>query len=469
MLTAVRAQRILTMADHCPARQTPCESDHLPSFPVSGTPARAVRTTTATSPGCHAAPVPAMLHDGVVVARDDCDGRGSRIEAVLPYTEFRARYALTAQDLGPVTLLPGLINCHTHLELSHLGGMAVFGHGFERWIGSLLSHMNTPAQPAVLDAALNAAFKQMTACGTAHAADVTGRAPAAVYRAACRHDVEVDLQMEVFGYDFLQSSTPEHIWDMVWSWSDALPADGTHSDSAHATAPDTADGLHGAGTARDAFFLSAAARKRHGLLAGHSLYSTRADALVLAKQWCRSHERHFSLHLAEHPGEEELLVHGTGLLRDMLGHRVLPPDFHAPGLRPVPYATELGLLDEHTLAVHCVQCTGSDIALLCESGASVCLCPRSNALIGVGQAPVPAFLEAGLPLCLGTDSLASNHDLSLWNEARALRDTHMISPDILLRMLTIGGAHALGIADRLGTLEPGKLFRYAVLPDDFSF
>jgi len=136
----------------------------------------------------------------------------------------------------------------------------------------------------------------------------------------------------------------------------------------------------------------------------------------------------------------------------------------------VPYAAELGLLDEGTLAVHCVQLDAADIRLLAESGAHVCLCPRSNAAINVGTAPARALADAGAPLCLGTDSLASNHDLDLWNEARALRDLppgHDLPPAALLRLLTVGGAAALGRGD-IGSMAPGRRARLALLPEDFS-
>lgn len=355
------------------------------------------------------------------------------ITDVLPYADFRAAYSFSPHDLGSATILPGLVNCHTHLELSHLAGRATCGKGFEAWIDSLLPLMAPDAVPAEDRLhALEQAAASMVRTGTVLAADVTSAAPHHVHEAAQRHGLHVEHQLEVFGYAFSPRPDMHNIW------------------------PAAASSLPGQ------------VRKRNTVLAGHALYSTHPAALVLAKQWCRSHERHFSMHLAEHPGEEQMLQNGTGTLRTMLARRVLPADFAAPGMRPVAYAAELGLLDERTLAVHCVHCNKADIALLRASGATVCLCPRSNALIGVGRAPVQSFMEAGIPLCIGTDSLASNHDLDLWNEARVLRDEYHIPVPALLRMLTAEGARILGHSHTLGSLEPGKLFRYAVLPNDFS-
>ncbi|MEZ6854124.1 amidohydrolase family protein [Halodesulfovibrio aestuarii] len=397
MLNAIRARRILPMEGH--------------------------NTSTRTDSGYYS--FPDVIEDGVIVHNS------STIVDVLSFNAFSKKYTLKAEDLGDVTLTPALINCHNHLELAHLKGKATFGEGFETWIDSALPHMATPVTALSLESAVS----EMAKTGTAHIADVNGRAPKAVYDAVTAYNLSCHIQFEVFGYNFPNIATgtlcPE---DLFSSTAATLPNE---------------------------------AKKRWMTLSGHALYSTSPDALVVAKQWCRSHERYFSIHLSEHLGEDELLTKGTGRFREQLSRRVLPKDFTPPKMRAVPYAKHLGLLDESTLAVHCVHCTQEDINILQESGTTVCLCPRSNELIGVGTAPVRNFLEAGLQLTLGTDSLASNHDLNLWNEARYLRDNFDIPTGALLRMLTIAGAKALGITNELGTLSKGKRFHYAILPEDF--
>ena len=95
-------------------------------------------------------------------------------------------------------------------------------------------------------------------------------------------------------------------------------------------------------------------------------------------------------------------------------------------------------------------------------------CPRSNQALGVGTAPVPQLMAQGIPVALGTDSLASAPDLDLFAEMAALIADHPgLSPAAVLRLATLNGAHALGLADRLGSLAPGKLARATVvaLPD----
>ena len=86
------------------------------------------------------------------------------------------------------------------------------------------------------------------------------------------------------------------------------------------------------------------------------------------------------------------------------------------------------------------------------------VCPRSNAFIGVGTAPVTRFLDAGLPVALGTDSLASNDDLDMFAEMAALRRDHPgVPPEAALRMATLAGAEALGLNEVVGSLAAGRL------------
>jgi cytosine/adenosine deaminase-related metal-dependent hydrolase len=206
-------------------------------------------------------------------------------------------------------------------------------------------------------------------------------------------------------------------------------------------------------------------------LGAHSLYSTDPDLLQTLKNWCLSRALPFSLHLAEVPGENELFRNGSGEFAEFLRvRRILPRGFVPPGLSAVGFAHELGLLDDRTLAVHCVQLVEDDVKILAESKACVCLCPRSNRWIGVGDAPATDLYEAGVRLCLGTDSLASAPSLDLWEELRALRELMpaLYSPAEFLPFLTCNPARILGIEDDYGSLEVGKRAVWAVLPPDLS-
>lgn len=344
-----------------------------------------------------------IIPDGAVVVRQ------GRVAAAGTWSEVKRDCPPDVRDLGEATLLPGLINAHTHLELSHLCLPPFQGRGYLAWVRWLLALPLAQSDAATIAGAT----AQLTACGTAGMADIATRCPELTAQGLERAGLEYVVQFERFGY------------------------------RGDAPLPDIAPGR-----------LS---------LAGHALYSTDPKSLRAAKVWDREHAMAFSIHLAEHEGEVELLATGTGDFAALLRQRILPPDFSPPGVSPVAWADALGLLDERTLAVHAVKVTPEDIAVLKSRGVTACLCPRSNAVIGVGRAPARALLDAGVPCCLGTDSLASAPDLNLWEELTALLAFCPLRLSEAAALLTTAAARVLGFAS-LGHLGPGAAARFALLP-----
>jgi cytosine/adenosine deaminase-related metal-dependent hydrolase len=122
----------------------------------------------------------------------------------------------------------------------------------------------------------------------------------------------------------------------------------------------------------------------------------------------------------------------------------------------VRYLEDLGVLHAGLLAAHCVQVDRADRELLARRGVHAVVCPRSNRTLGVGTAPVPELLQAGVRLALGSDSLASVPSLDLLADAALLRHQFpSLDPAVIVRMATAGSAEALGLAD-LGTIAPGR-------------
>jgi cytosine/adenosine deaminase-related metal-dependent hydrolase len=321
------------------------------------------------------------------------------------------------RDLGSVTIVPGLINAHVHLELSHLAGRMPRGLGFGAWADGLFAAMR---ESRVTEAAMERAAGEARASGTCYLADVLGREFDMVRRVLERQGLGGFLFNEFSGRgrEFCPRSMPG-------GWSPSV----------------------------------------------HALYSTEHTLARTIKEWSSSRGLPFSLHLAEAPGENELFQSGSGEFADFLRtRRILPRGFAAPGLSAVSFARELGLLDERTLAVHCVQVDENDVEILAASGACVCLCPRSNSWIGVGDAPVAALFASGVPLCLGTDSLASVPSLDLWQELRAVRVLMPPQASLfdLLALVTRNPARVLGIEADYGSLAVGKRAVWAVLPDDMQ-
>jgi 5-methylthioadenosine/S-adenosylhomocysteine deaminase len=133
---------------------------------------------------------------------------------------------------------------------------------------------------------------------------------------------------------------------------------------------------------------------------------------------------------------------------------------------PVRYLTEAGALapSAPTLAVHCVHVDHDDAALLAAQGVAVAHCPKSNGKLGAGGAPLRLLLDAGLPVGLGTDSVASNNAADLWEEMRAALflararagDAGALGAGDVLGLATLGGARALGKEAEIGSLTPNK-------------
>lgn len=202
-------------------------------------------------------------------------------------------------------------------------------------------------------------------------------------------------------------------------------------------------------------------------LSPHAPYTLNETVLADIAQAAKQHSLPLSLHLAESAAEIDLLHDSSGAIAEKLyplagWQQFLPPPRKTT---PARFFDAGGLLTDKTIAVHCVHCSQTDAQLLKKRGVTICLCPRSNHKLGVGSAPVSLFKKLQIPLCLGTDSLASNDSLSLWDEIRFAVDCYNgeLTPDQLLTMATSGGAAALGIVASAGTLSAGKQAAFQVV------
>jgi cytosine/adenosine deaminase-related metal-dependent hydrolase len=171
-------------------------------------------------------------------------------------------------------------------------------------------------------------------------------------------------------------------------------------------------------------------------------------------------------HLAESESETEFLRSGGGAWQSF-AEMLVPP----PGTTGIRALAEAGLLNSNVLAAHCVKADEEEIALLAEHDVAVAHCPRSNAILGCGVAPLHELREAGIRVCIATDSPASTPSLDMFDEMRAAvfgARARERRPDALaaadaLELATLGGARALGLEDSLGSLVPGKRADLTVL------
>jgi cytosine/adenosine deaminase-related metal-dependent hydrolase len=165
------------------------------------------------------------------------------------------------------------------------------------------------------------------------------------------------------------------------------------------------------------------------------------------------------IHLAESADENCFFHDASGPIASMLyplagWESYLPPPRRTTS---TAWLESLGVLGPLTTVVHGVHATPDDVRILAERGVAVVLCPRSNDRLAVGRAPAQLFKKAGLTLALGTDSLASNDSLSLWDELRALHDIFpgLFSMAESLAMVTVQAARAVGLVGGAGTLATG--------------
>jgi aminodeoxyfutalosine deaminase len=326
-------------------------------------------------------------------------------------------------DLGHSVLVPGLVNAHCHLELSHLKGRVPRADGFVPWVEALVEARGADTPDRVRASAAEA-IRALEDTGTVAVGDVSN---------ALAH------------LDLLQSSPVRAVvfYELLgWDPARAEPILAAAEERMGAAAA----GLNGHVRVR---------------LAAHAPHSVSARLL----QGLRERGGPAAIHLAESAAESAFLGAGGGAWASFLARRGLGGvAFDPPGTSPVRYLEALGVLRPGLVAAHCVHADAEDRVVLARRGVHVALCPRSNRNLGVGLPPLPELLADGVRLCLGTDSLASAESLDLLEDAALLHRTYpAVAPSVLVHLATAGGAAALGLSD-LGTLAPGQSAALAAAP-----
>jgi len=351
-----------------------------------------------------------------------------KIVGVGPASELRASYPAKIKDYGDSILCPALINTHSHLELSPLRWRLSPSGSFVDWVRALIKARDL-IKPEEWEPAICQAIKEMQKNGIIAVGDVGN----------------LDI-IPLF------SSKKDSTWPFRGIFFQELvcPIPNETGEEIPLSAP----------------FVNGKVDEPKDILgpsfryafSAHAPYSVAPQVLKAIKAWDQSHGMPFPIHVAESEEEIEFLQGRQGPLRELLkekGH--WPLNYDLPKASPVRYLETLGLLDRHTVCVHCVQVDRDDISILAKTGAGVCLCPRSNVFLGVGVAPVEELYASGIPLALGTDSLASNDRLSIFAEMASLSKLAPgLPPEAIFRAGTYGGARALGISEELGSLARGK-------------
>ncbi|HEX6746463.1 MAG TPA: amidohydrolase family protein [Longimicrobium sp.] len=359
------------------------------------------------------------VRDGAVMV-----GADGRIAAVGPRAAIEPPEGAEVVELGEAALLPGLVNVHAHPELSIFRG-ALEDLRFRDWILRLVGTKRAVLCDGDYEVAARWTLVECLRAGmTTVAATESSAASLGALREAGMRGI---VYRELFGPD--PRVADESMADLRAA-VDRMRAEETDL-------------------------------VRVGI-SPHAPYTVSDALFAAAGRYARDERLPIAIHAGESVPERELVTRGEG-------------DF-APGLRARDIATpprgqttmemldRLGVLAARPLLIHCVLLEYDDVVRLVDNGCAVAHCPVANAKLGHGIAPYPELREAGVRVGLGTDSVGSNNRLDLLEEARIASLLHrgrlasygFLAPADLLRLVTIDGARALGMEERIGTLEPGK-------------
>ena len=318
-------------------------------------------------------------------------------------------------DLGHCVILPGLVNAHTHLELSLLRGKVLPRLSMPAWacdvmgtVSSCEASSSNPVAEAVTETRL---------AGTALVGDISNTLDS--LKALDSDTVDAVVFREMLGFNVSDYEVMGLIEPLLRCTRERENSRVQVRAAAHAP---------------------------------YSVSPSLFRALALAVPGPRS------VHLAESPEELDFLRDGGGIWREVLKERGRwDSSWCPPGTGPVAYLEALGWLRPDTIAVHGVQLTNDEITQIATAGTTLVTCPRSNHWTGAGEPPIAEFYTLGARVAIGTDSLASAPDLNLFAE---LAEVRRLAPAVpaarIVESATIVGAAALGRGSSLGAIEVGR-------------
>ena len=357
---------------------------------------------------------------------------GNRISAVGAWPDLQPHTDGTVLDLGEVILLPGLINAHCHLDYTNMAGMLPPPKTFIDWIPLIIAAKSAWDYSDYAHSWLNGA-RMLTRSGTTTVGDI---------------ETVPDLLPEVW------EATPLRVFSFI-------EMTGIHARR------DPGELLREAVGKMD----SLSHPRSSASLSPHAPYSTLPELLGPSAQAARERKRRLCIHVAESAQEFEMFLHARGEMFNWLLRNERDMSDCGVG-SPVRHLARNGILGENLLAIHVNFLARGDATLLGKHRVHVVHCPRSHNYFGHPPFPRRRLANAGVNVCLGTDSLATvrktgkqNPELSLFEEMRQLAvNEPKLPPRQILRMATVNGARALGRAGEIGELSENALADLIAIP-----
>jgi 5-methylthioadenosine/S-adenosylhomocysteine deaminase len=363
----------------------------------------------------------------VAVSGTQIVGVGSRSEVIARFPGSRV------EDFGEALILPGLVNTHTHLELTALRGyLENEENNFFAWLRKLtLARLEKMTPDDILVSATWGACEAVRA-GITCVGDASDSAMMSMLALK-----EIGLRGVVFQESFgpdprLAKENFEKLEAKV------LELRGVESKLL-----------------------------RVGV-SPHAPYTVCAPQLESIARFASDEKLPLMMHAAESHAEELFVREGRGMFAEGLAKRAI--EWKAPQLSTIQYLKQLGVLDTQPLLAHCIRVDDADIETLRETGSKIAHCPKSNAKLGHGRAPFAKFLEAGIAVGFGSDSVASNNTCDILEEARfavllsrAGEGNSHISASEALATATLGGARCFDLAGQIGELKEDAQADLAIL------
>lgn len=359
--------------------------------------------------------------------------RGDKIADIGKLDALRVRYPdEELYDCGSAAIMPGLIDLHTRLEKSVLRGV-VADQPYPAWILSVLEHSMALEQSDWYDSAVLGGLDALSS-GITTIADITNTGAAG--RAASALGLRGVIYREVGAMDKMRVDYAMHSAARdINQWREEFGSDTISIGVAPAS-----------------------------IYANHPSVFQRVTDLAIKE------DLPVAMRLAASREEYNFVMYGSSMFavdkmdEEVRGYVEIPP-WLPFGVTPVRYALNWGAFDApNVLIVHAVHVNDEDIKKLREFDVAICTCPRSNAKLGMGMAPLTEFLKAGLRVGLGTDSPAATESTDMLAEMRmglllhrASYTRRFLTSQEILELATIGGARALRQDDKIGSLEIGKL------------
>jgi cytosine/adenosine deaminase-related metal-dependent hydrolase len=360
---------------------------------------------------------------------------GKLIAAVGPRDEIAGQFPdAEICEFGEAAILPGFVNCHSHLEITSMrGALDDVEHDFRSWLLRLNGIRAGLTDADIKDAAVAGAIE------AAHAG------------VTCLGDIG---RYGVAGFEALKTVGLRGI---LFQETEFSPDDRTAERDFDALAGKFEE-------------LQAAATELVGVgISPHSPYTVGPRLFKLITGFALENDVRLTIHVAESADESELMLNGEGFFTDV--YQKFGVEWNSPQSSSVEYLDSIGVLSAQPLLAHCVCVSDRDIALIAASGSAIAHCPKSNAKFGHGYAPFESFLDAGIRVGLGSDSVASNNTCDLLEESRFAAlvarnrtgSKRFLSAREMIETATFGGARALGLDHLIGTLEPRKQADIAVV------